>query len=184
MLLLGREELGVGALLRRRRRLAGERQRLGRQVELGACGAARPRARISTSPSASLSSASTICTRRPGRTTRASTATGADRHRAQDLEGDPADLELLGLRQPLDLAAEQRRGRPGVLGARVPGPAGQLGGAEAVAVGLVEGVGHAAHPRRELRISSAAWLPNSWVQTWAPPLPSRSPTRRPMPMSS
>ena len=35
-------------------------------------------------------------------------------------------------------------GRPGVLGAGVPGAAGQLGGAEAVAVGLVEGVGHAA----------------------------------------
>ena len=55
----------------------------------------------------------------------------ADRHRPEDLEGDPADLEVIGVLEPLDRAADQRRGRPGVLGARVPRPPGQLGRDEA-----------------------------------------------------
>ena len=43
---------------------------------------------------------------------------------------------------PLDLAADQPGRRARMLGARVPGPAGQLGGEEGLAVGLIEGFRH------------------------------------------
>ena len=103
-----------------RGRAAARRGRSPRRA--GRRGAVRIRqalARTSGSPSSSRSSASISCTRRPGRTIRASTATGADRHRAQDLEGDAADLELLGVleraRSPGRSAprAARRAGRPG-----------------------------------------------------------------------
>jgi hypothetical protein len=41
-----------------------------------------------------------------------------DRHRAQDLVGDPADLPIgraVGIRDALELAGDQRRRRTGVL---------------------------------------------------------------------
>ena len=39
----------------------------------------------------------------------------ADRHRAEDLEGDPPDLEVGGVLQALDRPADQRRRRARVL---------------------------------------------------------------------
>ena len=102
-----------------------------------------------------------------------------DRDRAQDLEGDPADLEVLGFRQQLELAAEQRRRRPGVLGARVPGAAGQPGREVAVAVGLVEG-GHAAilAKARSALVAAEVLGPDGGAFVAFEP-----PIRRPMPIS-
>ena len=66
-----------------------------------------------------------------------------DWHRAQDLAGDSPDLELGRIVEQLDLAPKKSSGRAGVLGAGVPGTAGQLSRRVAVAVALVEGFGHA-----------------------------------------
>ena len=67
-----------------------------------------------------------------------------NRHRTQDLEGDPPDVPISPALEPLDLAADQAGGRAGVLGVGIPRAPGQLGGGIPVPVGNEEGlVGHA-----------------------------------------
>jgi hypothetical protein len=75
----------------------------------------------------------------------------ADRNRAQDLVGHPPNLrgQTLAAAHPalaeaFELAADQRGGGARVLGVRIPGPLGQLGGHVEVAVRLVEGLRHGA----------------------------------------
>jgi hypothetical protein len=69
-----------------------------------------------------------------------------ERHRAQDLAGDPPQAHVRARLAALDRAAEQGGGRAGVLGVRVPRAAGGGCGTEAVAVLLEEGFGHAQAP--------------------------------------
>ena len=76
----------------------------------------RARDRARRSPPASVMTASTSSTLRPGRTTSLGDGQRRERHRAQDLDRDPADQRPVGL----DGTAEQRRGRPGVLRAADP----------------------------------------------------------------
>ena len=85
------------------------------------------RARITTSPSAS-SLASNELDPAPRADDLGAGPQMPDRHRPEDLEGDAADVELGGILEALDRVAEQRRRRARVLGVRIPGAAGQLGG--------------------------------------------------------
>ena len=64
-----------------------------------------------------------------------------ERDGAEDVVGEPAGLAGLDRAGVLDGAGQQRGGRPGVLEAPVPRAAGQAGGDEAFALGLVEAVG-------------------------------------------
>ena len=141
---------------------------------------------------ASLITASTSSTLRPGRTTSRGDRERGERHGAQDLDRDPADEHARGLDGP----AEQRRGRPGVLRAGVPRAARELRRDEAVAVALVER-GHAG----EARISRSGYglteRPDHVRQSSlesaldrraappgrprAPPAPARPPPARPLP---
>jgi hypothetical protein len=57
----------------------------------------------------------------------------AERHRAQQLEGDADDPQVWLRVELLELSAEQRGGGAPVLGVRVPGAAGELGGSERAA---------------------------------------------------
>ena len=88
------------------------------------------RARSTGRPSARTSPASSS-TERPGRSTDVSTSQLGDRDRAEDLDRDPREHHVVARLGPLQRAREQRRGRPGVLMARVPRPARALGGAVA-----------------------------------------------------
>ena len=67
-----------------------------------------------------------------------------------------------------------------MLGAGVPGAAGQLGGAEAVPVALVEGVGHGAHPRRPA--ASAVGRRSAGSRRGRRASRRAAPTRRPIPI--
>jgi hypothetical protein len=138
--LAGPEELGLGALLGAGGRLAGIGQLLG-QVE--GAGADPPAPRPDQLLLAVAQRGLDQLHAAAGADDPRLDLDRTDRHRAQDLEGEAADLEVVRVLERLDLAADQRRRRPGVLGARIPGTAGQLGGPEAVAVALVEGIGHA-----------------------------------------
>ena len=108
----------------------------------GAVRSRQARAIISTSPS-TRSSASSICTRRPGRTIRASTSTGAIGIERRISKVTRQTWKSSASGSSSKLAPEQRRGRPGVLGPGIPGTAGQPRREVSPAVGLVEG-GHAA----------------------------------------
>jgi hypothetical protein len=71
-----------------------------------------------------------------------------DRDRPEQLERDaPEPLSFAAL-EPLERAPEQGGRRPAVLCVRVPRAARQLGGAQHLAVGLVEGALHARQPKR------------------------------------
>ena len=88
----------------------------------------------------------------------------SDRHRTEDLVGDPGDLGRRPLAaihaaaaEPLHRTGDQRRRRAGMLGAGVPGAAGRLSGGEALAVALVEGVGHGGILGRASSNAGPAW---------------------------
>ena len=75
------------------------------------------------------SDAESSSTLRPGRTTSALTVQRRDRHRPQDLEGDPADLPAR-LRRGLERSSARAisaAGGPACWSIGVPGPAGELG---------------------------------------------------------